>query len=86
MPIEFRKDKRSFNQEKTTNIKSWYKKKNTELQTWLLASMIKPLMLSDDWDWLFIKEKVGFALWPMLREFWYLRLMLYVAFFTKTTR
>ena len=62
------------------------KKKNTELQTWLLASMIKPLMLSDDWDWLFIKEKVGFALWPMLREFWYLRLMLYVAFFTKTTR
>ena len=86
MPIEFRKDKRSFNQEKTTNIKSRYKKKNTELQTWLLASMIKPLMLSDDWDWLFIKEKVGFALWPMLREFWYLRLMLYVAFSTKITR
>jgi hypothetical protein len=51
-----------------------------------LASMIKPLMLSDDWDWLFIKEKVGFALWPMLREFWYLRLMLYVAFSTKITR
>jgi hypothetical protein len=51
-----------------------------------LASMITPLMLSDDWDWLFIKEKVGFALWPMLREFWYLRLMLYVAFSTKTTR
>ena len=37
------------------------KKKKSGLQTWLLASMIKLLMLSDDWDWLFIKEKVGFA-------------------------
>jgi hypothetical protein len=45
------------------------KKKKSGLQTWLLASMIKLLMLSDDWDWLFIKEKVGFALWHMLREF-----------------
>jgi hypothetical protein len=38
-------------------------------------------------DWLLIKEKVGFALWPMLRELWYLRLIrLYATFFTKTTR
>ena len=69
MPIESRKDKRSFNQGKIQQISKVDTKKNFELQTWLLASMIKPLMLSDDWDWLFIKEKVGFALWPMLREF-----------------
>jgi hypothetical protein len=38
-------------------------------------------------DWLVIKEKVGFALCPMLREFWYLRLTrLYVTFSTMTTR
>jgi hypothetical protein len=62
-------------------------KKKSRLQTWLLASMINLLMLSDDWDWLFIKEKVGFALWHMLREFWYLRLIRsYVAFSTKTIR
>jgi hypothetical protein len=62
-------------------------KKNIELQTWLLASMIKPPMLFDDWDWLFIKEKTGFALWCMLRELWYLRLIkVYVTFSTKTTR
>jgi len=24
---------------------------------WLLVSIIKPLMLSDDWGWLFIKER-----------------------------
>jgi hypothetical protein len=63
------------------------KKKKSGLQTWLLASMIKLLMLSDDWDWLFIKEKVGFAFWHMLREFWYLRLIrLYVVFSTNTIR
>ena len=49
----------------TTNVESRYQKKKSGLQTWLLASMIKLLMLSDDWDWLFIKEKVGFALWHM---------------------
>jgi hypothetical protein len=31
--------------------------------------MIKPLISSNDLDWLFIKGKVGFVLWPVLREF-----------------
>jgi len=84
MPIESKKDKRSFNQGKTQQMS---KVEKNELQIWLLASRIKLLMLSNDWDWLFIKEKVGFALWFMLREFWYLRLIrLYVTFSTKTTR
>jgi hypothetical protein len=62
-------------------------KKKSGLQTWLLAFMIKLLMLTDDWDWLFIKEKVGFAFWHMLREFWYLRLIrLYVVFSINTIR
>jgi hypothetical protein len=51
------------------------------------VSRIKPLVSSKGLDWLFIKEKVGFALWSMLREFWSLRLTrLYVTFSTKTTR
>jgi len=33
------------------------------------------------------QKKVGFALWPMLKEFWYLKLTrLYVTFSTMTTR
>jgi hypothetical protein len=32
--------------------------KNIELQQWLSVSMIKPLMSSNDRDWLFIKEKL----------------------------
>jgi hypothetical protein len=51
------------------------------------VSRIKPLVSSKRLDWLFIKEKVGFALWPMLREFWSLRLTrLYVTLSIKTTR
>jgi hypothetical protein len=33
------------------------------------VSRIKPLVSSKKLDWLVIKEKVGFALCPMLREF-----------------
>jgi hypothetical protein len=44
-------------------------RKNTELQTCLMISMIKPLRAFKLLDWLFIKEEFGFALWPVLREF-----------------
>ena len=51
------------------------------------VSRIKPLISSKRLDWLFFKEKVGFALWPMLKEFWSLRLTrLHVTFSTKTTK
>jgi hypothetical protein len=69
MPIESRKDKRSFNQGKTQQISKVETKKKYWATNMTFGIHDKPLMLSDDWDWLFIKKKVGFALWPMLREF-----------------
>jgi hypothetical protein len=42
-------------------------KKKIKLQTCLL--LIKPLLSSNDWIVYQSKKKVGFVLWPLLREF-----------------
>jgi hypothetical protein len=43
-------------------------KRKRKYYTWLLVSMIKPLASSN--DWLSIKEKVEFALYPLLKGYW----------------
>ena len=85
MPINSKRVKKGFNWGKTQQIP---KVKHQEKSSYMSFGVYnKASSVFKRLDWLFIKEKVKFALWPMLREFWSWKLTwLYVNSSTKTTR